>query len=57
MARPRVCWLCGSAAEKLKKCTGCQAALYCSKDCQVAHWKEHKSDCKVWKMVQQLQGV
>jgi hypothetical protein len=58
MARPRECWRCGSQGGALKKCTGCQVALYCSRECQVAAWhKDHKADCKVWKLVQQVQGV
>uniref|UniRef100_A0A0G4ID52 MYND-type domain-containing protein n=1 Tax=Chromera velia CCMP2878 TaxID=1169474 RepID=A0A0G4ID52_9ALVE len=38
------------AEEKLKKCTGCQHAQYCSPACQKAHWKiGHKDECKVLK--------
>ncbi|KAF7928559.1 uncharacterized protein EAE98_005615 [Botrytis deweyae] len=29
-----------------KACNGCFLVQYCSKDCQVAHWKTHKKDCK-----------
>ena len=29
-----------------KKCTGCKVASYCSRACQVAHWKAHKSTCR-----------
>ena len=28
-----------------QRCTGCYVARYCSKECQLAHWKEHKSEC------------
>lgn len=31
--------------EHLKKCAKCQSEHYCSRDCQKAHWKNHK---KVW---------
>mmetsp|Transcript_27057 Transcript_27057/g.65659 ORF Transcript_27057/g.65659 Transcript_27057/m.65659 type:complete len:215 (-) Transcript_27057:92-736(-) len=31
---------------KLKDCARCKQACYCSKECQVAHWKEHKVECK-----------
>ena len=33
-----------------KACTGCKVVYYCSRECQVAHWKVHKTLCK------QLQG-
>ncbi|KAF1322381.1 Glycoprotein-n-acetylgalactosamine 3-beta-galactosyltransferase, partial [Globisporangium splendens] len=29
------------------KCVNCQAALFCSRDCQVKVWKAHKSECNV----------
>jgi len=36
-----------------KSCSQCGQAKYCSKDCQRAHWKQHKRSCK--KKAQQLQ--
>ena len=33
-----------------KACTGCKVVYYCSRECQVAHWKVHRTLCK------QLQG-
>ncbi len=45
------CANCGREAEsmpakKLKQCAVCEAVSYCSRDCQVKHWKDgHKSDC------------
>ena len=29
-----------------KACTGCKVVHYCSRQCQVAHWKVHKGICK-----------
>ncbi|KAH6896247.1 hypothetical protein BKA70DRAFT_395797 [Coprinopsis sp. MPI-PUGE-AT-0042] len=29
-----------------KACSKCRLVSYCSKECQQAHWKLHKSDCK-----------
>ena len=31
---------------KFKKCGRCQAVIYCSRECQVAHYPEHKRLCK-----------
>ncbi|KAK0202285.1 hypothetical protein DFS33DRAFT_882083 [Desarmillaria ectypa] len=27
-------------------CSGCSLVRYCSKECQTAHWKSHKKDCR-----------
>ena len=31
---------------KTSRCSGCRAARYCGKACQVSHWKQHKHVCK-----------
>ncbi|GKY90808.1 hypothetical protein MPSEU_000053600 [Mayamaea pseudoterrestris] len=31
---------------KMFNCSRCKSIDYCSKECQVAHWKAHKKDCK-----------
>ncbi len=41
--RPRLCILCGKDAPK--RCIGCKAVYYCSKECQKADWKNHKIGC------------
>ena len=38
----RQCWNCGAKSEKLKTCSKCFIAQYCSKDCQVQDWTVHK---------------
>jgi len=43
------CDHCGAVEgteEKFKACGKCKRACYCSRACQVAHWKEHKESCK-----------
>lgn len=47
-----VCLDCGKheieleKGEKLKVCSKCKKAAYCSKECQKFHWKRaHKTDC------------
>ena len=39
------CAACGNSADK--KCTGCHMTFYCSQECQHAHWKTHKPNCRV----------
>ena len=36
------------ATEKLKTCSqsGCEIAMFCSKECQKANWKSHKPQCR-----------
>lgn len=32
---------------EFKNCSRCKATCYCSKDCQIAHWRNgHKQECK-----------
>ena len=33
-------------AASCKTCTGCGVARYCSRECQVGHWKEHRIACR-----------
>lgn len=30
---------------RLKACSGCEKVWYCSRPCQVAHWRYHKEQC------------
>jgi hypothetical protein len=36
----------GTVANQLKSCSNCKKIKYCSRECQVAHWKQHKIYCK-----------
>jgi hypothetical protein len=46
----RCCIVCRAEASpdlQIQYCAICQSALYCSKDCQTTHWREHKKICKL----------
>ena len=43
------CWKCGitrSKIDKLQTCTACRKSKYCSVECQVSNWNDHKDFCK-----------
>lgn len=40
------CALCGTETHKM--CAACGQAYYCSKVCQVTHYKEHKAECLIF---------
>ena len=45
----RKCAACGvwdRSGKSHARCAGCMLVYYCCKECQLAHWKEHKPDCK-----------
>jgi len=33
--------------EQFLGCSGCEVCVYCSRECQKAHWKDHKEFCQV----------
>jgi len=39
------CAKCGKESKDLRRCTRCLLVAYCNRDCQVSHWKEHKTIC------------
>jgi len=40
------CNACGKdISAALQRCSRCQKAVYCNKDCQKAHWAKHKATC------------
>ena len=47
-SNPTCVALSGASEVKVscKACTGCKVVYYCSRECQVAHWKLHKGICK-----------
>lgn len=40
-----LCHFCKTERINLDKCGRCRKALYCSRECQISHWKDHKLDC------------
>ncbi|OTA70030.1 hypothetical protein K449DRAFT_380056 [Hypoxylon sp. EC38] len=57
--RRRKCAACGEMEKEgqaLMRCTGCGAAAYCSKECQVRGWSEmgHKANCKVIRSIKEI---
>jgi hypothetical protein len=40
------CEQCGARGGSFKRCGGCNLVQYCGKECQRAHWAEHKAACK-----------
>ncbi|KAL4458300.1 hypothetical protein ABPG75_013165 [Micractinium tetrahymenae] len=40
------CSGCGKPSLELRACSSCRLARYCGRECQLAHWKEHKAACK-----------
>lgn len=46
----RKCQHCNIIEKKLLYCAECLAVSYCSKECQIKHWKHvHKSECNLFK--------
>ncbi len=43
-ALKKVCHVCSAKASKT--CGGCRSALYCSQECQISDWPEHKMQCR-----------
>lgn len=39
------CASCGSSGAR-RRCNRCRLVVYCSPDCQKAHWRKHKAACK-----------
>jgi hypothetical protein len=42
----QTCAACGITFGGLKACKGCRRAYYCTKQCQTAHWPDHKRECR-----------
>ena len=51
------CAACLQAAEKLLRCSQCRCVAYCSRECQRAAWRTHRTACGLEKALVQLQSV
>mmetsp|Transcript_13469 Transcript_13469/g.27547 ORF Transcript_13469/g.27547 Transcript_13469/m.27547 type:complete len:472 (-) Transcript_13469:15-1430(-) len=38
---------CARPGDTNKRCGKCLVSCYCSRECQVAHWKSHKAQCRL----------
>lgn len=46
-SRMVVCCVVCHRQSNLSKCAACHSVYYCSKECQVLHWKVHKPFCNL----------
>ena len=44
------CIFCSKPSQSLLQCSGCGTVQYCDKTCQRSHWKNHKRDCKPFRV-------
>ena len=44
--KPEICAACGRRGANLKTCNACKHVKYCSRECQLTHRSEHKTECK-----------
>ena len=44
---------CAARGERFKICSACRTVHYCSRECQSAHWKQHKQACRAAVAAQQ----
>ncbi|XP_018019146.1 SET domain-containing protein SmydA-8 [Hyalella azteca] len=40
----------GCQQEASQRCANCRQVYYCRRECQRGHWKDHKNDCKPFKV-------
>jgi hypothetical protein len=40
------CACCGSSSKRVKLCSKCRKVSYCSRQCQLQDYKQHKKDCR-----------
>jgi sulfatase maturation enzyme AslB (radical SAM superfamily) len=57
MRRTDVCRYCDKhkPAKQIKECSGCKITRYCSRECQLAHYPEHKSMCTLMQVLSEME--
>lgn len=45
---------CYCGKEALQRCSGCQAVFYCSREHQKSDWKQHRLNCRAYRVEQTL---
>ena len=45
-----ICYYCKNENEKMKVCSKCRTAFYCTIECQKSDWKNHKTRCNLRSM-------
>ena len=52
------CTFCGKVNIKIqRKCSACKRQYYCGEECQLKHWKDHRTFCKLTPRVDWMSGV
>ena len=44
--KKNTCLHCLEEVQGSSRCSRCETALYCSRECQVKHWPVHKNSCR-----------
>lgn len=51
------CWYCLAKSGTLKRCHSCHKGMFCNQKCQVLGWKDHRAECKAFRMHEQMPDV
>ena len=44
--KPAACGHCEASPPNMKFRGGCKAVMFCNRQCQLAHWDEHRRSCR-----------
>lgn len=54
---PYGCFVCHKKIDRPYKCSRCKSTIYCSKDCQIIDWAEHKKTCFQYKTLEEIERL